>query len=140
MHGVTFPRNSDGWSRHQASTLLQMVDEIARRDDFPALIELFSEECVFRIGTLPEQQGRVALRRVLSEQVSRRKGERLARSCVAIDGNRLTIRWEGSWTDRETGAETSGFGLEVWTMRAGKIVQMEATYNTSEQATRPLAA
>jgi nuclear transport factor 2 (NTF2) superfamily protein len=133
MHGVTFPRNGDAWSRHQANTLLHMVQEIAERDDFPALIDLFAEDCIFRLGAPAEQKGRVALRQALSGQLLRRQGERLVRSCVAIDGNRLTIRWEGTWTDKETGAQMAGFGLEVWTMRGGKIVQFEATFNAGEQ-------
>ena len=141
MHGVTFPRGTDGWSRHQANTLLHMLDEIARRDDFPALIDLFTEDCIFRLGALPEQKGRVALRQVLSGLVMRRKGERLNRSCVAIDGNRLTIRWDGTWTDRDSGAQMAGFGIEVWTMRAGKIIQLEGTYNIAEETVaRPALA
>ncbi len=142
MHGVTFPRNSDGWSRHQANTLVHIVNEIAARDDFPALIELFTEDCVFRFGAPPEQKGRVALRQALSGQLLRRKASRLTRSCVAIDGNRLAIRWDGTWTDKETGAQMAGFGLEIWTMIGGKIAKLEATFNTREEiaARAPVAA
>jgi hypothetical protein len=50
LQGVAFPKGTDGWSRHQASTLLRAMAEMFQRADIPALVELFTEDCTIRYG------------------------------------------------------------------------------------------
>ena len=40
--------------------------------------------------------------------------------------------WEGEWEDAGTGRRMQGFGVEVWTMRDGKIAIWEASFNTAQ--------
>jgi hypothetical protein len=51
-----------------------------------------------------------------------------------LDGARLTNVWDGSWRDAETGAAMTGFGIEVWTMREGRIAAWEAAFNAAPAA------
>lgn len=133
MHGVTFPKGSDGWSRHQANTLMRAVEDMFHRADIEALVNGFTEDCVFRFAEQPEHKGRVALRRLFLVRLARREDYRLKLTCVAIDGNKLTNKWEDTWTDKASGKKMAGIGLEVWTMRDGKIAVWEAAFNAREE-------
>jgi hypothetical protein len=42
----------------------------------------------------------------------------------------MTNIWDGEWEDAGTGRRMRGFGVEVWTMRDGKIAIWEASFNT----------
>ena len=101
LQGVAFPKGSDGWSRHQASTLLRAMAEMFQRADIPALVELFAEDCTIRYGAAAEQHGRVPLRRVLTGLVERRRELRMQKTCIAIDRDKLVIRSEESWKEGE---------------------------------------
>src|SRR5262245_40594276 len=37
MHGVTFPKGTEGWSRHQANTLLRTIEDLLHRADIEGL-------------------------------------------------------------------------------------------------------
>jgi hypothetical protein len=39
--------------------------------------------------------------------------------------------WEGEWEDAATGQRMKGFGVEVWTMRDGRIAVWEASFNAA---------
>ena len=133
MHGVTFPKGTDGWSRHQANTLLRQVEEIFHRVDIEALVNGFTDDCVFRFAEQPEQKGRVALRQLFLARLSRQQDYRLKKTCLAIDGNKIANKWEGTWTDKETGKKMAGFGVEVWTMKDGRIAVWDASFNAWEE-------
>lgn len=133
LQGVAFPKGSDGWSRHQASTLLRAMAEMFQRADIPALVELFAEDCTIRYGAAAEQHGRVPLRRVLTGLVERRRELRMQKTCIAIDRDKLVIRSEESWKEGEGNTPMTGFGIEVWTMRDGKIAIWETGFSAGEE-------
>jgi nuclear transport factor 2 (NTF2) superfamily protein len=139
LQGVAFPKGTDGWSRHQATTLLRAMAEMFQRADIPALVDLFTEDCTIRYGAGAEQQGRVPLRRVLTGIIERRRELRLAKACVAIDRNKLVIRSEESWKEGEASKPMTGFGIEVWTMRDGKIAVWEAGFSAGDEGQRRLS-
>ena len=140
LQGVAFPKGTDGWSRHQASTLLRAMAEMFQRADIPALVELFAEDCAIRYGAGAEQQGRVPLRRILTGLIERRRELRLAKTCIAIDRNKLVIRSEESWKEGDANKPMTGFGIEVWTMRDGKIALWEAGFSVGEEGQVRLSA
>jgi nuclear transport factor 2 (NTF2) superfamily protein len=140
MQGVTFPKGTDGWSRHQSNALLRSVVDMLRGADIQGLVDCFTEDCTIRYGASAEQQGRVPLRRILTELLSRRQNPRLQKTCIAIDRNKLVIRSEESWTDKDTGKTMAGFGVEVWTMRDGKIAVWEAAASAGENGEVRLSA
>jgi len=103
------------------------------RRDVDALVNGFTEDCVFRFAEQPEQRGRPALRRFFAARLSRQKDYRLAKTLLALDGNRLANLWEGAWEDARTGKPMRGRGLEVWTMRDGMIAVWDAAFNVWEE-------
>lgn len=51
-------------------------------------------------------------------------------------GDNIANYWEGWWQDRLTGKKMQGRGVEVWTMRDGKIAAWEAAFNVKEEGQR----
>jgi nuclear transport factor 2 (NTF2) superfamily protein len=128
-----FPKGETAWTREQANTLLRLVEDMFHRCDVDALVNGFTEDCVFRFAEQPEQHGRDALRRFFVARLSRQRGYRLQKTLMALDGNALTNLWEGTWEDASTGKIMAGRGLEVWKMRDGMIAVWDAAFNVWEQ-------
>src|SRR5262249_38113895 len=123
---LRFPKGEGAWSRPQAEALLRIVEDMFQRVDVEALVNGFTEDCVFRFADHADKGGPAALRALFRPRLARKSGYRLKKTCLAIEGNRLTNRWEGRWTDKASGKPMAGFGVEVWTMRDGKIAHWDA--------------
>ena len=128
-----FPKGETAWTKEQANALLRLVEEMFHRRDVDALVNGFTEDCVFRFAEQPEQHGRDALRRFFTARFSRQSGYRLKKTLMALEGNALTNFWEGTWEDTRTGKAMVGRGLEVWRMRDGMIAVWDAAFNIWEQ-------
>jgi nuclear transport factor 2 (NTF2) superfamily protein len=132
IHEIAFPTGEDPWTWDQAEALIRLVEDMFHRVDVNALVNGFTEDCVFRFADQPEQRGREALRKLFSARLARQQDYRLKKTVLAIEGNRLANKWEGTWTDRNTGKDMAGFGVEVWVMRDGKIADWQAAFNVWE--------
>ena len=130
---MNFPKGDDAWTKGQVDALLRAVEDMFHRRDVEALVNGFTEDCVVRFSELPERRGRGALRELLTARLARQKSYRLKKTCLALEGNVLANVWEGTWEDRDTGKPMAGRGLEVWTMRDGKIAVWDAAFNVWEQ-------
>lgn len=128
-----FPKGSGAWSEEQANALLRAVEDMFHRRDIDALVHGFTEDCVFRFAEQPEQRGRDALREFFAARLSRQRDYRLAKTLLALQGNRLANLWNGTWEDARTGRPMRGRGLEVWTMRDGMIAVWDAAFNVWEE-------
>ena len=128
-----FPVGTDAWSRPQAEALLRAVEDMFHRRDVAALVNGFTEDCVFRFAEQPEQRGRQALQVFLTARLARQKNYRLRKSLMTIDGNLLTNVWDGTWEDARSGKAMVGRGLEVWAMRDGMIAVWDAAFNVWER-------
>ena len=98
--------------------------------DIDALVAGFTEDCVVRFGVVPEFRGHAALRKFFTARSARQKGYRLRKRFCTLMGDLMTNAWDGEWEDAETGQRMKGFGVEVWTMRDGKIAVWEAAFNS----------
>jgi len=130
---LEFPRGTEAWSAEQAQALLRAVEGMFHRRDLDALVNGFTEDCVFRFAEQPEQRGREALRAFFAARLSRQRNYRLKKTLLALDGNKLANLWDGTWEDAKTGRAMRGRGLEVWTMRDGKIDVWDAAFNVWEE-------
>jgi nuclear transport factor 2 (NTF2) superfamily protein len=133
VKAVQFPKGDAAWSRAQAEALLRIVEDMFHRVDIDALVDGFTEDCVFHFAEQPEQRGRAALRALFAARLARQSNYRLRKTCLAIAGNKLANKWEGRWTDKASGTAMAGFGVEVWTMRDGKIAHWDAAFNVWEE-------
>jgi nuclear transport factor 2 (NTF2) superfamily protein len=126
---TAFPKGDGAWAPEQVAALLGAVEDMFHRADVEALVNGFAEDCRFRFAEQPEQRGRAALRALFAARLARQDGYRLKKTSLAISGNRLTNRWDGTWRDKATGKRMAGFGVELWVMRDGKIAEWDAAFN-----------
>jgi nuclear transport factor 2 (NTF2) superfamily protein len=128
-----WPEGESAWTKEQANALLRLVEDMFHRRDVDALVNGFTEDCVFRFAEQPEQRGRDALRRFFTARFTRQQNYRLTKTLMAVEDNLLANVWEGTWADSRTGKPMAGRGLEVWKMRAGMIAVWDAAFNVWEQ-------
>ena len=125
------PRTPD-----EAKRLVKHVEGLFMPWNIDALVDGFTDDCIIRFGTLQEFRGREALRAFFTARSRRQRNYRLTKELRTLDGDRLTNAWTGAWEDTESGIAMTGFGIEVWTMRDGRIALWEAAFNVAPAASR----
>ena len=113
----------------EARALVKRVEGLFMPWNIDALVDGFTEDCVVRFGTVAEFRGREMLRAFFTTRSRRQKNYRLTKQLRSLAGDTLTNVWTGAWEDAETGMPMKGFGVEVWTMRDGKVAVWEAAFN-----------
>jgi nuclear transport factor 2 (NTF2) superfamily protein len=114
-----------------ALKLVAHVQSLFMPWNIDALVAGFTEDCVVRFGNVPEFTGHDALRKFFTARSARQKGYRLTKQFRSLMGDVMTNIWDGEWEDAATGKPMKGFGVEVWTMRDGKIAVWEASFNAA---------
>ena len=124
---------SDGNPRttEEARALVRHVESLFMPWNIDALVAGFTDDCVVRFGAIPEFRGHDALRKFFTARSARQKGYRLNKQLRTLTGDLMTNIWDGEWEDAETGQPMKGFGIEVWTLRDGKIAVWEAAFNAA---------
>jgi nuclear transport factor 2 (NTF2) superfamily protein len=122
------PRTAD-----EARAFVAHVEQLFMPWDIDGLLAGFTEDCVVKFGDLPEFRGKAVLEKLFRNRMERQKDYRLKKEFRALAGNVIANYWEGWWEDRVTGAKMHGRGVEVWTMRDGKIAVWEAAFNVNEE-------
>jgi nuclear transport factor 2 (NTF2) superfamily protein len=113
----------------EANSFVAYVESLFMPWNIDALVSGFTQDCVVRFGILPEFRGQDALRIFFTQRMSRQKGYRLRKQFRSLMDNIITNVWDGEWEDTATGLPMRGYGVEVWTMRDGKIAVWEAAFN-----------
>ena len=113
----------------EARALVKRVEGLFMPWNIDALVDGFTEDCIVRFGTVAEFRGRESLRAFFTTRSRRQKNYRLTKQLRSLAGDTLTNVWTGAWEDAETGVPMKGFGVEVWTMRDGKVAVWEAAFN-----------
>jgi nuclear transport factor 2 (NTF2) superfamily protein len=122
----------------EARVFVAHVESLFMPWNIDGLLAGFTEDCVVKFGDLPVLHGKAALERLFRSRMERQKDYRLKKEFRALMGDMIANYWEGWWSDRTTGAKMQGRGVEVWTMRVGKIAVWEAAFNFNEKG-RPSA-
>ncbi len=120
------PRTSE-----EARALVAHVESLFMPWNIDALVAGFTEDCVVRFGAVPEFAGQDALRKFFTARSVRQKGYRLKKQFRTLMGDVMTNIWDGEWEDADSGQRMKGFGVEVWTMRDGRIAVWEAAFNAA---------
>ncbi len=115
----------------EARSLVAYVESLFMPWNVDALVAGFTEDCVVRFGVIPEFRGRDPLRKFFEARRAKQKGYRLKKQFRTFVNDVMTNVWEGAWEDAGTGQRMKGFGVEVWTMRDGKIAIWEAAFNAA---------
>jgi len=116
----------------EAKTFVAQVEALFMPWNIEALLAGFTDDCVVKFGDLPELNGKAALEKLFRNRMERQKDYRLKKEFRALMGDKIANYWEGWWEDRLTGKRMQGRGVEVWTMRDGKIAVWEAAFNVNE--------
>jgi len=114
-----------------ARRVVAHVESLFMPWNIDALVAGFTEDCIVRFGAIPEFRGHDALRKFFTARSARQKGYRLRKQFRSLMGDVMTNIWDGEWEDAGTGQRMKGFGVEVWTMRDGKIAVWEASFNAA---------
>jgi nuclear transport factor 2 (NTF2) superfamily protein len=122
----------------EARAFVVHVESLFMPWNIDALLAGFTDDCVVKFGDLAEFRGKAALEKLFRSRMERQKDYRLRKEFRVLMGDRIANYWEGDWEDRATGKAMHGRGVEVWTMRDGKIAVWEAAFNFNEKG-RPSA-
>ena len=114
-----------------ARAFVAHVESLFMPWNIDALVAGFTDDCVVRFGSIPEFRGHDALRKFFTARSARQKGYRLKKQLRTLVGDLMTNVWDGEWEDAETGQPMKGYGIEVWTIRDGKIAVWEAAFNAA---------
>ena len=114
-----------------ARRVVAHVESLFMPWNIDALVAGFTEDCIVRFGAIPEFRGHDALRKFFTARSARQKGYRLRKQFRSLMGDVIANVWDGEWEDAESGQPMKGFGVEVWTMRDGKIAVWEASFNAA---------
>ena len=114
-----------------ARRVVAHVESLFMPWNIDALVAGFTEDCIVRFGAIPEFRGHDALRKFFTARSARQRGYRLRKQFRSLMGDVMTNIWDGDWEDAVTGQPMKGFGVEVWTMRDGKIAVWEASFNAA---------
>ena len=116
----------------EARAFVAHVESLFMPWDIKGLLAGFTDDCVVRFGDMPEFRGRAALEELFRGRSERQKDYRLRKQFRALMDDTIANYWEGEWEDRSTGAKMAGRGVEIWSMRDGKIAVWEAAFNANE--------
>lgn len=113
----------------EAREFVKYVESLFMPWNIDALVEGFTDDCIVRFGTVPEFQGRAALRAFFKARSAKQKGYRLKKQFRTLMNDTMTNVWSGEWEDADSRVPMRGVGVEVWVMRDGKIAIWEAAFN-----------
>ena len=113
----------------EARAFVKHVESLFMPWNVDGIVAGFTDDCVVRFGDLPEFRGRAELEKFFRGRAARQKGYRLRKELRALVGDTIANTWVGEWQDSQTGAKMIGHGVEIWTMRAGKIAVWDAAFN-----------
>jgi nuclear transport factor 2 (NTF2) superfamily protein len=116
----------------EARAFVAHVESLFMPWNIDGLLAGFTEDCVVKFGDLPAFNGKAALEKLFRSRMERQKDYRLKKEFRALAGDVIANYWEGWWEDTITGKKMQGRGVEVWTMRDGKIAVWEAAFNVNE--------
>ena len=116
-------------SLDQAETFLREAESAFAAHDVDRILSAFDPEIVIRYGDFPEMHGTEEAKGWLEARFARQRDYRLRKTLHAVTGNLLAGSWEGEWEDAKTGRRMEGRGVEVQTLREGKVVQWTAAFN-----------
>ena len=97
--------------------------------DLDAILASFDPDITITYADFPAIHGVTEARSFIGSRLARQKNYTLTKELRAITGNIIGGVWSGSWVDAQTQAIMHGRGCEFWTMKGGRILLWEATFN-----------
>lgn len=120
----------------EASRLVKHVEGLFMPWDFEGLLAGFTDDCVVRYAEFPQMHGKAELDKFFRGRAARQKEYWLKKDLRLLMGDMIANSWECRWIDTKTDKKMWGWGMEMWTMRDGKIAIWEGTLNFNEEGKR----
>jgi nuclear transport factor 2 (NTF2) superfamily protein len=119
----------------EAERLVAYQQGLTGSNDSERMVEAFAPDVVVRYADFPEMRGQAELKRFAAQRFARQKNYRLKKQLRSVSGNVMVCSWDATWEDGRDGRAMEGFGIELLTIEAGKIVRWDAVFNVWEKGT-----
>lgn len=121
-------------SFESADRLMREAEQAFGEADIERILAMFTPDVIVRYADFPEMHGCDAYAAFLRARLDRLQNYRPRKTLRAVDGNVISDCWEGEWEDAITGRSMQGRGVEVLTLRDGRVAMLEAAFNAWEVA------
>jgi hypothetical protein len=109
---------------------LKYYEGLFASGDIEKILEGFADDVAVRYASFAPFTGKDKLRDMLGERFASMRDYRLSKRLEFLSPPRISASWTGSWVDVATGMPMELFGLEIMTVRGGKICQWSASVST----------
>lgn len=116
-----------------AERLMREAEAAFGAADVDRVLALFTPDVVVRYADQPEIRGRDEYAAHLRTRFARQCGYQPVKRLRAIAGDVLVDSWEGAWEDGETGMRMRCRGMEVLTLREGRVAELDAVVTAWEE-------
>lgn len=113
--------------------MIRHYQELMGSGKLDRILASFAPDVVVRFADFPEMRGVAELKQFLEKRFARQKNYRLTKQMRGVSGNVLICSWDGDWEDGQDGRAMEGQGVELMTIRDGKIYRWEAVFNVWER-------
>jgi nuclear transport factor 2 (NTF2) superfamily protein len=127
------PKATKELTWEEAEHLVAYQQGLTGSNDPERTVQAFASDVIVRYANFPEMRGKAELKRFMASRFSRQKNYRLKKQLRAVSGNVMVCSWVATWEDSRDGRAMEGFGIELLTIEAGKIVTWEAVFNVWEK-------
>jgi hypothetical protein len=117
----------------EACAFVAHVESLFMPWNIEALLAGFTDDCVVKFRRPAHAQRQGGAPKPVPQPHGAAEGLPPGQGVPRLDGRQDRQFWEGRWEDRVTGAKMQGRGVEIWTMRDGKVAVWEAAFNVNEQ-------
>jgi nuclear transport factor 2 (NTF2) superfamily protein len=111
-----------------------------RSRNIDLILEGFTDDAEVLFGPMDVLRGRGEIERFLKARFDRQLNYRLEKDLRMVDGAKMAVAWRGWWDDAITGVAMRGKGVEIWTIRGGRIARWEAAFTTVQEGQDPAQA
>jgi nuclear transport factor 2 (NTF2) superfamily protein len=126
---------SKGLTLGEAERLVRYHQGLTGSGQPDRMIEAWAPDIVVRYADFPEMHGVDEVKKFMTRRFARQKNYRLVKRLRGVWGDDLVCSWDSTWEDGRDGRAMEGRGMELMTIRDGKITLWEAVFNVWEKGT-----
>ena len=113
------------------ASLAKSMDRFARAD-IEGLLSRYDDDILIHFADLPEIRGKAAAERFFRARFAVQQDYKVYKTFLMVSGQKYANSFTATWTDRSSGKQYEGRGVEVIQLQNGKVVQWDCSYNIWE--------
>jgi nuclear transport factor 2 (NTF2) superfamily protein len=123
-----------GMLTYEAAEDLMREAELAFASaDVDRILAMFTADAVVRYAGVADLHGRDELASYLRARFQRQANYLPNKTLLAVTPGSIIDAWDGTWEDTATGKRMRGRGMEVLSMRDGRVASLDAVVNSWEE-------